>query len=358
MAASSALKRSVTPARRAEATSSRTAPAVSRTRRWVMTVATRPASHAHRLERRRHVVARRPRRAPSASQANVSRLPAGPGSPLGAKPITRAAERPPHAATAATASRRSAGSRTTPPLPTRSRPTSNCGLTIARQSNSRRRRSASTAGSTFVSEMNETSITIREGGTGAAASHGPRVDALDHRDPRIVAQPVVELAVGDVERDHARCAALQQAVGEAAGRGADVERAAPARRRRRARRARWRASHPRVRRTPARRRRRCRRRRRPRAATACSRAAAPSRPGPRRPCTAAAARERDSNRPRSASRLSSRTRAPVAGTTRSAPQAPASERRGSSTAASMRSAIASPVKPTSSCRSFGAPCVT
>ncbi len=39
-------------------------------------------------------------------------------------------------------------------------------------------------------------------------------------------------------------------------------------------------------------------------------------------------------------------------------QAPASEPRGSSTAASMRSAIASPVKPTSWCRSFGAPCVT
>ena len=37
------------------------------------------------------------------------------------------------------------------------------------------------------------------------------------------AQPRVELAVADVERDHPRRAALQQAVGEAAGRGAEVE---------------------------------------------------------------------------------------------------------------------------------------
>ena len=67
---------------------------------------------------------------------------------------------------------------------------------------------------------------------------------------------------------------------------------------------------------------------------------------------ATAARDRDSKSPRSASRLSRRTFA-----TRPA-QAPASEPRGSSTAASMRSAIASPVKPTSPCRSFGEPWVT
>ena len=41
--------------------------------------------------------------------------------------------------TAISAPRRAARSRTTPPLPTASRPTSNCGLTIARQSNRRRR---------------------------------------------------------------------------------------------------------------------------------------------------------------------------------------------------------------------------
>ena len=50
-----------------------------------------------------------------------------------------------------------------------------------------------------------------------------RVAALDHGHPRVVAQAPVELPMGDVEGDHARRAALQQAVGEAAGRGADVE---------------------------------------------------------------------------------------------------------------------------------------
>ena len=49
------------------------------------------------------------------------------------------------------------------------------------------------------------------------------VAALDHLDPRVVAQAPVELAAGDVERDHPRRAALEQAVGEAAGRSADVE---------------------------------------------------------------------------------------------------------------------------------------
>ena len=39
----------------------------------------------------------------------------------------------------------------------------------------------------------------------------------------------MELPVADVERDHARGAALEEDVGEAAGRGADVEAVAPGR---------------------------------------------------------------------------------------------------------------------------------
>ena len=39
----------------------------------------------------------------------------------------------------------------------------------------------------------------------------------------------MQLPVADVERDHARGAALEQHVGEAAGRGADVEAVEPAR---------------------------------------------------------------------------------------------------------------------------------
>ena len=76
--------------------------------------------------------------------------------------------------------------------------------------------------------MNDTSITIRSGRYGSCSSVSARAfDALDHRHARVAAQAVVELPVGDVERDDVRAAPLQQAVGEAAGRGADVERLAP-----------------------------------------------------------------------------------------------------------------------------------
>ena len=50
-----------------------------------------------------------------------------------------------------------------------------------------------------------------------------RVHAFVHDHARIVAQFPVELAGADVDGVHARGAALQQAIGEAAGRGADVE---------------------------------------------------------------------------------------------------------------------------------------
>ena len=65
-------------------------------------------------------------------------------------------------ATVSTASRRSSTSRTPPFLPIRSRPTSNCGLTIARQSN-RSDAQRSTAGSTLSREMKDTSITRSSG---------------------------------------------------------------------------------------------------------------------------------------------------------------------------------------------------
>jgi YVTN family beta-propeller protein len=50
-----------------------------------------------------------------------------------------------------------------------------------------------------------------------------RVDTLEHRDPSVRPQARVELPVADVERDHARGAPLQEAVGEPSGRGAEVE---------------------------------------------------------------------------------------------------------------------------------------
>ena len=130
--------------------------------------------------------------------------------------------------TATSAARRSAGSRTTPPLPTRSRPTSNWGLTSASTSwGSPRQRS--TAGSTLVREMKETSTTARSATEPPAkhrGSEGTRIGALQHPHPRVGAQAVVELSITHVHRDHRGGAALQQAVCEPPRRGPHVERRA------------------------------------------------------------------------------------------------------------------------------------
>ena len=75
--------------------------------------------------------------------------------------------------------------------------------------------------------MNETSTTIEVRAVGQLVGRQRAgVGALDHRHALVLAQAVVELAVGDVERDDVLGAALEQAVGEAAGGGADVQRAA------------------------------------------------------------------------------------------------------------------------------------
>ena len=78
--------------------------------------------------------------------------------------------------------------------------------------------------------MNDTSMVTMPGRPAEAGDVGggevARVHALDHGDARVGAQLPVQLAVADVEGDHAPRAAVQQHVGEAAGRGADVERRA------------------------------------------------------------------------------------------------------------------------------------
>jgi hypothetical protein len=88
--------------------------------------------------------------------------PAGPLTQKAIERLMRAAEGAgrPVAVIASTA--RAASSRTTPPLPTCSRPTSNWGLTSTSTSTAGAH-CASTAGSTFVAEMNETSTTTRPG---------------------------------------------------------------------------------------------------------------------------------------------------------------------------------------------------
>src|SRR5215468_10263996 len=106
--------------------------------------------------------------APRRSQRKYSTLPAGPGSGLAVTPATPRPWALAAAATAATASRRSSGSRTTPPLPTRSLPTSNCGLTSRTKSASGLAQAIS-AGSTRPREMNERSAVTRSG-AGATCS--------------------------------------------------------------------------------------------------------------------------------------------------------------------------------------------
>ncbi len=159
---SSGSSRISAPASRAISSSLVTANSVSPGRRCVSRVAVRTGFTAPPPRRRARARSGRPARL-SAIQMNVSRLPFGPGSPELAYPSTVAPSsfvaRPTAEERARGAGRRRARRR---PRPTCSRPTSNCGLTSARQSY----RSAAqprTAGSTLVREMNETSITIRSG---------------------------------------------------------------------------------------------------------------------------------------------------------------------------------------------------
>ncbi len=67
------------------------------------------------------------------------------------------------------AAARATASRTTPPLPTFSRPTSNCGFTSA-TSSPPGSSFGSTAGSTSLSEMKLTSMTITPTGSGSSSS--------------------------------------------------------------------------------------------------------------------------------------------------------------------------------------------
>ena len=149
-----------------------------------------------------------PARPASARWTKVSRLPFGPARPEARSRCTaRAAARAARTRRPARPRRaRSARSRTTPPLPTSARPTSNCGLTIASASK-RGAQQREDRGQDLVSEMNETSAVTRSGRVTAARS-AVRARALTRssdRDALVAAQRPLELAVGDVERD--TCAA-------------------------------------------------------------------------------------------------------------------------------------------------------
>ena len=74
-----------------------------------------------------------------------------------------------------------------------------------------------------MSEMNDRSATTRSTARRCVGGEVADVEALDHHDALVVADARMELAVADVERDDLAGAALQQAVGEAAGRRAGIE---------------------------------------------------------------------------------------------------------------------------------------
>ena len=176
------------------------------------------------------------------------------------------AARPPGRRCAVTASARSARSRTTPPLPTRSLPTSNCGFTISASSPSSRVTDSS--GVEHQRERDEGQVADHE--VDRLADDVERqladVGAVVHLDPVVALQRPGELAVADVDRDDLARTRPQQDVGEAAGRGAGVEAALAL------------DAHARGRRTPPGRRRACGRR----ARRSRPRSGPPARRSPRR----------------------------------------------------------------------------
>ncbi len=137
-----------------------------------------------------------------AGRRKYSTLPAGPGSGLAvtatACQFSSAARR----ATESTASTRNAGSDTTPPAPTRSLPTSNCGFTMGTISapadaqdgqcgQHRRQRDERQVGDDEIDRA-------ADGLGGEFADVG----AFHDRHPRVGAQRPGQLAVADVDGDH------------------------------------------------------------------------------------------------------------------------------------------------------------
>ena len=96
------------------------------------------------------------------------------------------------------------GSRTIPPLPTRARPASNCGLT-SRTNSASGVVSARRCGATVRNEMNETSTTqTSAAGPICVELDVAHVGALHHRDAIVGAQRPRELPAADIDRDHVR----------------------------------------------------------------------------------------------------------------------------------------------------------
>ena len=170
----------------------------------------------------------RPRRpsdaAGTTSCSRNSRLPSGPR--IGEATASTAPSPTERAATTTrrSTSRWTAGSRTTP-LSATPRPASNCGLTSGTIDPPAGPKQPAIGPSTRPSEMNETSTTASSTGSAEhARPERPGVRPLERHHPLVAPKPIGELAPTDVDGIDPRGAALEQDVGEAAGRRADVER--------------------------------------------------------------------------------------------------------------------------------------
>ena len=116
-----------------------------------------------------------------------------------------------------------------PPLPTSSRPTSNCGFTRNTPhapGGERQRRRQDQLQRDEADVGDDRADRLADVGGGQIA----RVQPLARDHARIGGKPRVELAVADVDREHLARAALEKHLREAAGRRADVERDAAVRR--------------------------------------------------------------------------------------------------------------------------------
>ncbi len=119
-----------------------------------------------------------------------------------------------------------AGSVITPPLPTSPRPASNCGLTsatISAPGAMQRRHDGYDVPQRDERHVDGDHVddSIRLGQL--FGRQVPGIHAFHHRDARILPQLPVDLVVPDIDRDHVPCSAREHDVGEAAGRGPDVE---------------------------------------------------------------------------------------------------------------------------------------
>ena len=157
-----------------------------------------------------------------------SRFPFGPGRPESTTPATSASHAEGRLGDSREHSSARLGSRDDAALADLAAPGLELRLDEHERLPARARRAGAPAAAPSRREMNETSQATssrRERQLGQLAG----VHALEHGHARVVAQPRVQLAVADVERDHARGAALEQDVGEPARRGADVEAVEPGR---------------------------------------------------------------------------------------------------------------------------------